>query len=318
MKVLMFESPVELDLLKTKFSNVFELFPFEQAQDIKALKNIEAIFVKLGRKIDSTELKRFPQLKFILTPTTGLDHIDLEFCTEKNIEVLSLRKHATLLSNITSTTEVVWWHILEAVRRPSIAVQSVVGGKWDRNAHFSESLSGKRIGIIGLGRIGKQVADVARAFKMNVSFYDRVPVVSDYELQSASEIFSSSDIIVIAISDEDSNVSFVDEHLLNLLPEKGTVLINCSRGRLLAEEKLEKYLESGKLIAVGADVLADELSASQDWIKSSPLWRAQRRFPNRVRITPHIGGATYDSLRMAELAVFSELKSRVIDKGHVK
>jgi D-3-phosphoglycerate dehydrogenase len=310
MKILLYESPIELESLRFQFKSYFQFLEPSTDLDFDLRQQVEAIFVKLARKIDDAELSKFPNLKYVLTPTTGLNHIDLNFCSQNSIEVLSLRQHKDLLRSITSTSELIWWHILEAARKPSLAIESVKRGEWNREVFFTESLTDKKIGIVGFGRIGKQVAEVANSFRMKVFISDFETSDSHFELVSAQIIFSTCDFIVISISDEVSNTSFVDESLLDLLPKDGAVLVNCSRGHVINEAILERYLETGQLAAVGVDVLSGELSTT-DWLLQSPLWMAQKRFPDRVRITPHIGGATYDSLRKAELALFSDLLDKV-------
>lgn len=315
MKILLYENPIDLGNLKNRFNSHFELIVASDVLHSDLHQEVEAIFVKLSQKIDNLELAKYPNLKYVLTPTTGLNHIDINFCTRASIQILSLREHKDLLMSITSTSEIIWWHILEAARTPSLAVESVRRGEWSRETFFAESLADKKLGIIGYGRIGKQLANIANAFRMKVVVSDLEAPESDFPFLSAPTIFSTCDFIVISISDDASNASFVNESLLDLLPKSGAVLINCSRGFVLDEAKLERYLETGHLVAVGVDVLSGELS-TDDWLFESPLWKAQKRFPTRVRITPHIGGATYDSLRKAELAIFLDLFDRVFRKSH--
>ena len=315
MKILLYENPIEIVSLRTQYRSDFEFIELHTDFDPCFMQEVETIFVKLARKIDASELSKFPNLKFVLTPTTGLNHIDLDYCSKNSIEVLSLRQHKTLLQNITSTSEIIWWHILEAARKPSLANESVRRGEWKRDSFFTESLADKKLGIIGFGRIGKQVADIATAFRMQILISDIETSDSDLEFVSAPTIFSTCNFIVISVSDEVSNTLLINESLLDLLPKEGAVLINCSRGHLLAEAKLERYLETGQLDAIGVDVLSGELSTT-NWLFDSPLWKAQKRFPERVRITPHIGGATFDSLRKAELALFADLLIKIKFKAH--
>ena len=117
-------------------------------------------------------MSEYSNLKFIGCPTTSIDHIDKEFCDRKKITVISIKKQKKLLKNITSTAELTVWLLIELSRNPSKYVKNVLEGNWDRYQYRNQSLNGKTLGIIGLGRVGKQVARVFSNLGMKVIFFD--------------------------------------------------------------------------------------------------------------------------------------------------
>lgn len=306
----MLEPPLDFPAIEDSFGEHFEFISADNVNPIE----VEAIFLKLGQQMTVGILQKFINLKYILTPTTGLDHIDTTYCLNQQIEILSLMSHPKLLNGITSTLEIIWWHVLEATRQPNVAKEEVAAGVWNRNNHFSLSLAGRNIGIVGFGRIGKQVAEVAKAFQMNVLVSDIKLDTSGYAFvnaSSSSEIFQSCSIVVIAVTDSRENVDLIDEKYLSLIPENGIVLINCSRGRVLNENHVKRYFLENRIKSLGLDVLNNEAQLERSWLFDNEIWKLIHEYPHRVRITPHIGGATSDSLKKAEYAVFSSLRDKV-------
>ena len=306
----MLEPPLDFPAIEDSFGEDFEFISADNVNPIE----VEAIFLKLGQQMTVGILRKYINLKYILTPTTGLDHIDTTYCLNQQIEILSLRSHPKLLNGITSTLEIIWWHVLEATRQPNVAKEEVAAGVWNRNNHFSLSLAGRNIGIVGFGRIGKQVAEVAKAFQMNVLVSDIKLDTSGYAFvnaSSSSEIFQSCSIVVIAVTDSRENVDLINEKYLSLIPENGIVLINCSRGRVLNENHVKRYFLENRIKSLGLDVLNNEAQLERSWLFDNEIWKLIHEYPHRVRITPHIGGATSDSLKKAEYAVFSSLRDKV-------
>ena len=309
-KILMLEPALDLPALEYSFGEHFSFISTDNVDPIE----VDAMFIKLGQQVTAEFLQKYTNLRYILTPTTGLDHIDTSYCLNQKIEILCLRSNPKLLNGITSTLEIIWWHVLEATRQPNVANEEVAAGVWNRNNHFSLSLAGRNIGIVGFGRIGKQIAEVAKAFQMNVFVSDINLDTSGYAFvnaSSSSEIFKSCSIVVIAVTDSWENVDLIDEKYLSLIPEPGIVLINCSRGRILNENHVKEYFFKNRIRTLGLDVLKNESQSENSWLFDNEIWKLIHDYPQRVRITPHIGGATWDSLKKAEYAVFSTLRDKV-------
>lgn len=257
--------------------------------------NVYAIIVRLGRQIGSELFDRLPGLKYIISATTGLDHIDLSEAQKRGIEVLSLRGETSFLHSITSTPEIAWGLLLSLVRNIPAAVSSVDRGEWNRDAFRGYQLSGRTLGIVGIGRTGKMVAGYAEAFGMKVLYYDPYVATEKYErILSLEDLLGRSGIVSLHV-----HLNEETRHLINAKMLKhthpGAYLVNTSRGEICDEVALIKALKAGEIAGVATDVLSLELTD----FRESPLFRARKEGLN-VIITPHIGGATHDAMAAAE------------------
>ena len=259
--------------------------------------NVEILITRLGGKVDEYLLASFPNLKILISATTGLNHIDNSSLKQRSIELISLRGHEDFLESITSTAELTIGLILNALRHISHASIAVQNGYWDRESYKGYQLKNKRLGIIGLGRIGKNVAKIACSFQMKIAYYDPNVNTNDFlEFRQIEELLKWSDVITIHIHSDPQNMRLIDENLIKLM-KPGVVLINTSRGEIWDENAIIKYLGLGHLSVVASDVLTNE----QNQHTNSPLWM-NRRNPNII-LTPHIGGASIDAMWECELYV---------------
>jgi D-3-phosphoglycerate dehydrogenase len=280
--------------------------PMSRAGLLAALPEVDVLIVRLAHQIDREALDQGKHLKVIVTATTGLDHIDIDYARSKGVTVLSLRGETEFLRSIPATAEHTWALLLALVRYIPAASQSVLSGVWVRDQFKGHDLAGKRLGILGLGRIGEKVARYGQAFDMPVLAFD--PYRADWpvgverlasmeDLLSRSQVFS----IHVPLNDETENLIGVQE--LSLLPP-GAILVNTSRGQVIEEKALIRALEASQLGGVALDVICDERSES---LSSSPLLEYARRHPNLL-ITPHIGGATYESMEATEIFMACKLE----------
>ena len=138
----------------------------------KNIIEVEAIFVKLKYKLDHFYLKDFPSLKYIVSPTTGITHIDTEYTSSKNIKIISLQGESSFLEGVPSTAEMTLLLILQIIRNFEEAKQKVLNGKWQRNTTAGSNIKDLRVLIIGYGRVGKQVADILNFFGAEVYIFD--------------------------------------------------------------------------------------------------------------------------------------------------
>jgi D-3-phosphoglycerate dehydrogenase len=266
----------------------------------------DVLIVRLGHRIDREILDRARCLKVVVSATTGLDHIDLECAASRGIAVLSLRGEIDFLRGIPATAEHTWALLLALARGLPAAVQSVLAGEWDRDRFRGRQLARKRLGLLGLGRIGEQVARYGLAFGMQAAAYDpfRAGWIEGVE-QAASlpALLARSEVLSIHVPLDGQTTGLIGEAELACLPP-GALLVNTSRGRVLDEAALLRALESGRLGGAALDVLADE---DPSGLGSSALVAYARRRPNLV-ITPHLGGATHESMAAAEVFMASKLK----------
>ena len=285
----------------------------------KLFAQINGIYTELSFVLDKSFLSKYPSLNYIATPTTSLTHIDTEYCSNHGISIFSLKNKQELISDFTSTPEIAWWHLIELNRNCSKAQSSVVNGQWNRKDFFRNSFSNKNFGIIGFGRIGKRMANIAQNFNMHVHVYDISPTIQDANfsyvkfLNSIEEVFKLCNYITINVDDRTQNNNLISKEQFNKIDCKGTILVNTSRGFVLNSNDAVKALESGALGGLGIDVLPeeDEVNFKQEW-RNNPIVKAKLESNLNISITPHIGGATIDSLEFAAKAVFEEICNSVL------
>jgi D-3-phosphoglycerate dehydrogenase len=261
------------------------------------ISTVDAIFIRLGFVIDKEILDKASNLKFILTATTGLDHIDVDYFKSLGGEVISLKDEVDFLKSIPSTAEHTWALLLALLKKVPISFDHVKNGGWNRNLFINTNLKEKKIGILGLGRVGTQVADFAKVFGMEIGFFDVKNVESQFlRFNSPEELFKWADIITIHIPFSVENEKFIDKELLSFV-KNGTVLINTSRGGVWDENEIARLIANGNFSGIATDVLENELNG--ETIELNPLVDLARQSYN-VIITPHIAGATKESMEMTE------------------
>lgn len=232
-------------------------------------------------------------LKIISCATTGSDHIERGELKRRGIPVRTLVEDRKLLLNLTPAAELSWALLLACARMLPAAISHVKSGGWNREMFPGVMLKGKRIGIIGCGRIGMWMSRYARAFGMDIVGYD--PLLDDFPPQirpvSLEELVRTSDFITIHVPLNKDTKELLSEDLFAILKSE-SILINTSRGAVVDEKALLKALESGRLLAAGLDVLTDEPD-----IEKSPLFQYAQTHDNLV-ITPHCGGFSHDAVRI--------------------
>jgi len=265
----------------------------------------DAIIVRLRHHIDAAVLRRAVRLAVIVSATTGLDHIDVDEARRRGVAVLSLRGEHAFLDTITATAEHTWALLLALVRRLPAAVSSVQRGQWNRDAFVGRELAGLSLGIIGLGRIGRQVANFAQAFRMTVCAFD--PYTPSWSpgverCDSLTTLLRRSAIVSLHVPLTPETHRLIDEDALALLPD-GALLINTARGEILDEAAVLAALQQGRLGGAALDVLGGEVSGA--W-RTSPLLEYANRRDNLI-ITPHIAGACHETMRKTEIFMAKKL-----------
>ena len=255
--------------------------------------------------LDKELLSNAKDLKIIVTPSTGSNHIIKKDCKELGIEVASL-KGTDFVNEIYASSEFAFTMILSVTRNLPKAYLGALGYKWreEENLYRSIEFNGKTLGLIGFGRIGSNVAKYASAMGMNIIAYDpHVPISSKYkEAVSSDEVLNNSDIILLAVHLDESTENLVDSSWVNKI-KVGSVFVNICIGEIVDELALIEALETGKIRAAGVDVIRDELSAN---IKQSPLINYAKDHDNLI-VTPHIAGLSVDSEGKAAMYAVNEL-----------
>jgi len=274
---------------------------------LQEVADADVLIVRLAHEVDAELLAAGRRLKAVVTATTGLDHVDLEEARRRGVAVISLRGESEFLRSVPATAEHTWALLLALTRRIVAARHAVTLGRWDRDALRGHDLAGRRLGLLGLGRIGRLVAGYGRAFAMDVRAFDpHAPDGLDGVARAASlpALLAESDVLSIHVPLDATTEGLVGAAELAALPP-GALLVNTSRGAVVDEAALLEALRGGRLAGAALDVIPGEREAGRR--AASPLiaYAAERE---NLLITPHIGGATYESMARTEVFVAQKLE----------
>ncbi len=283
-----------------------KLADLDRNQLLREARAADVLWVRLRNLIDAEVIEAAPRLKIIVTPTTGLNHIDLVEAERRDIQILSLRGETEFLKEVRATAEHTIGLILALVRNTAAASASVLKGAWNRDLFRGDELYGKTVGVVGYGRLGRIVARHLRAFEMRVLTYDPqlnpTSVEDGVEFVSLPELLRQADIVTLHVNLCAETSGFFGA-LQFAAMKRGARLINTSRGELIDEQALLAALSSGHLAGVALDVLSNENSGGME---NHPLIKYARHHPNLL-ITPHIGGCTSESMEKTELFLAEKL-----------
>jgi len=281
----------------------------EQLRSDLIVHNTEILFCGLGINIDESLLGQVTNIKYVVSPATGTNHLDINYLNSRNIKLIYLGDFSGEISNVFSTAELTWSLLLTVVRRIIPAHGSVVSGSFDRGPFLGIDLAGRTLGIIGYGRLGRRVAEYGKAFGMQVVVCD----VNDAKVAnlpngviscSLDQLLSMSDVVSIHVPLNQQTHRLITDSQISKM-KNGSVLINTSRGEVLDELAVVEALTTGKLYGVGVDVLVGE-NANSFSSNDSPLVRAIAQNLNVV-VSPHIGGWTEQAVTTTRTLVVEEL-----------
>ncbi len=262
----------------------------------KHIQGINGLIVRSGVTVTPKVIDAAKQLQVIGRAGIGVDNIDINYATERGIVVLN-----TPNANATTTAELAIAHMFSLCRQLPQANQSVRDGKWERSRFNGMEITGKTLGVVGFGTIGRIVCKRALALKMKVIAYD--PYVTDemftdagVEGMALEDLLTNADIVTLHCPLTDKTTKLINTDSLRNM-KKGARLINCARGGLVDEAALVNALKSGQLAGAALDVFEKEPP------KDSPLLEM-----NNVQFTPHLGASTHE----AQTAVGMEIAQQVI------
>lgn len=268
----------------------------------------DGLFICLRNAIDREVLSRAACLKCIVTPTTGLNHIDMKTAESMGITVLSLKGETRFLEGVTATAELTWGLLLALIRKIPTAHQSVIAGNWLRDNFYGRELRGKTLGVIGYGRLGKMIAAYGRVFGMQVIAFDRDPKSpAEIDFVGLSELLRRSDVISLHLSLNDETRGLLNQERFSEV-KYGAVFLNTARGEIVDESALLGALRDGRLSAAAVDVMADETSVDPSWLKKNILLAYAQEHDNLL-IMPHIGGVTIESVEKTNRFMIEKLET---------
>lgn len=298
----------------SRFAHVTES-NMDRHQLLNCINKYDILITRLAMNIDAEVLRQATKLKIIVTATTGLDHIDLKTAKDKNIEVLSLKGQTKFLETITATAEHTWGMLLTLMRNIYYAHNDVLSGHWQRDKFRGTELRNKVLGIIGYGRLGKMVAAYGKAFQMDVYAYDPFSDDESVKKLPLDELLSISDVLTFHLPLNENTVNFMGEVEFSRL-KPNVVIVNTSRGEIISEKVLLEYLKKNKIAGAALDVLSGEYSyrsGISNWPEDDLLVRYAMEHQNLI-LTPHIGGATIDSMQNTEIFMAEALEKYVMER----
>lgn len=265
------------------------------------------IISRLRYELNSELLRHAPNLKFIITATTGLTHVDIEYARCAGIQVISLQGESKFLKNITPTAEHTLGLLLALVRKYKRAFTSVDRFEWQRDQFEGEVIQNKVLGVIGLGRLGAMVAKYGEAFGMKVIYADIKEHRCKFTRVNLDTLLRLSDIITLHVPLNDTTRGLISSREFRAM-EKRPYLLNTSRGEVVDEDELLTALKGGQIRGAALDVLCDEEKWAEMVPKNNALTLYARDNDNLI-LTPHIGGACPEAMRRTELFVAEKFLS---------
>ena len=268
--------------------------------------DVDAIVVRSASTITREIIEAAPRLRAVGRAGVGVDNIDVEAASDKGVIVMN-----TPGGNTIATAELTFTHLLCTARPIPQAHASMKSGKWDKKSFQGAELYQKTIGILGLGRIGSEVALRARAFGMTVLAYDPYLTAARAEQLEVQKvdletIFREADFITVHMPKTEATTNMIDAAAIEKM-KPGVRIVNCARGGLIDEEALAAAVASGKVAAAGLDVFVDEPLAAESSLRAH----------ERIVMTPHLGASTTEAQENVGLEV-AECIYEALKGGYVR
>lgn len=267
-----------------------------------AVAEAAAVIIRSGSTIDATFLDRAPRLRAVARAGVGLDNVDLAEATRRGVAVIN-----TPGGNAVAAAEHTLAVLLSLARHVPRAHGRLVDGGWDRHEFVGVELSGRVLGLVGVGRVGGLVAERARAFDMEVLAYDpylgdeRAKALGVARMESLDDLLARADVVSLHLPLTAETANLFDAARLAGM-KKGALLVNCARGGLIDEAALAASLRDGHLRGAALDVF------SQEPPRDSPLVGL-----DTVVHTPHLGASTLEAKENVGKAVARGLVALLVD-----
>jgi D-3-phosphoglycerate dehydrogenase len=256
-----------------------------EAELLPVVADAVALVVRSETKVTRKVIDAAPKLRVVGRAGVGVDNVDIEAATQHGTVVMN-----TPGGNTVTTAELSFAMLLALARKVPQAHSTMVAGKWDRKLFQGVELAGKTLGVLGMGRIGTEVAKRALAFGMRVIAYDpylteeRAKAIGARFADSVDQVYFSADFITVHMP-----VTPETKHMLNAAAfskmKPGVRIVNCARGEIISEEDLIAALESGKVAGAALDVFS---------VEPLPADHPFRKQPNLI-LTPHLGASTEEA-----------------------
>jgi D-3-phosphoglycerate dehydrogenase / 2-oxoglutarate reductase len=248
------------------------------------LGEVEAMVVRSETKITRKVMESAPKLRVVGRAGVGVDNVDVEAATQRGIVVMN-----TPSGNTISTAELTFSMLMALARKIPQAHASMKAGEWNRKAFQGVELYNKTLGILGMGRIGTEVARRALAFGMKVLAYDPYLALArakalQVELKELDEIYSRADFITVHMPMTEETRGMLNREAFGKM-KKGVAVLNCARGGIINEKDLYEAIQSGQVGSAGLDVYEKEPAPADFPLRELP----------QVIMTPHLGASTEEA-----------------------
>ncbi len=248
------------------------------------LKDVDVLVVRSATKVTKDVIDKAlegKKLKLIVRGGVGLDNIDVKYAQANGIKVMNTPNASSI-----SVAELTIGQLFVLARFINTANVTMRDGKWEKKKYKGTEINGKTLGLIGFGRIAKEVAKRAELLGMNVIYTDimgEAQGFNNYKFCDMEEVLENADFLSLHIPFDKNKGAVITEKEINKM-KKGAYLINCARGGLVDEKDLLKALDEGKLSAAAIDVYEQEPTLNLDLVNHP-----------RVSPTPHIGASTVEA-----------------------
>ena len=309
MKILVADriSPLGVEFLQKQDDfEVIEAYGSSPEQVLELAKDASAIIVRSDTKVTREVFEIASELKAVGRAGVGVDNIDVPAATEKGVIVMN-----TPGGNTIATAELTFTHMLCSTRPIVRGVTGMSEGKWERKQLKGAELKAKTLAVLGLGRIGAEVAKRALAFEMTVVAYDPYLTAErakelDLEKVELEEAFSKADYLTVHMPMTDETRNIVDESAFAKMKD-GVRIFNCARGGIIKESALAEALKSGKVASAGLDVYEHE-----------PLPEDHEfRALENLNLTPHLGASTAEAQESVGVEI-AEAIAEVLNGGRIR
>ena len=268
---------------------------------LSIIGDYDAIIIRSATQMDAEAIEAGVKLRVIARAGVGVDNVELQEASKRGIVVINAPTGNTL-----ATAELTMGLMLSAARKIPQANMSLRSGAWDRKSFGGHQLNGRKVLIIGLGRVGAQVAIHCRSFGMEVFGYD--PYISEkkmletgiHKVTDLADTLSLVDVITLHVPVTRETQTIINERMFKAI-KPGSYLINCARGGLVDEKACAQALKDGRLAGAAFDVLTQEPPAADN-----PLLDPE--IASKIVLTPHIGASTSEAqTEVARIAVGNAL-----------
>lgn len=309
MKIIFLDAATMGDTSFEPIARLGELVCYESSTPEQALERVQDCEVLIVNKVKVTPqlIDAAKNLKLICESATGVNNIDIDYAAAKGIPVRNAVGYST-----TTVVQATFMHILTLVSKAPYFDDCVKSGRYSQMGMFTDvsqdwwELSGKTIGIIGMGNIGNRVAKVAEAFGMNVCYFSTSGTSHNKEYPSVTleELLKNSDIVSIHAPLNERTSGLIGEKELKLM-KSSAYLINMGRGGIAVEEDLAKAVDEGVIAGAGLDVYVTEpLPADNCFLRMS--------HPERMSLAPHVGWASQQARERLMAQVAQNIESEML------